>query len=54
MKSTDTENHCQYCLTPWKYGNLVIKTNPQHKKKNCILRTMKAAEKLSFIMVNVY
>ncbi|XP_025190837.1 uncharacterized protein LOC112591287 [Melanaphis sacchari] len=34
IKSMYTENCCQYCLTPWKYGNFVLKTLPKRKYKN--------------------
>ncbi|KAL4135070.1 hypothetical protein QTP88_006727 [Uroleucon formosanum] len=33
-KSTNTENYCQYCLTPWKHGNFVLKTLPNRKNIN--------------------
>ncbi|NP_001280331.1 uncharacterized protein LOC100160849 [Acyrthosiphon pisum] len=33
-KSTNAENHCQHCLTPWKLGNFVMKTLPNRKNKN--------------------
>lgn len=34
IKSMNTDNCCQYCLTPWKYGNFVLKTLPKKKYKN--------------------
>ncbi|CAI6358513.1 unnamed protein product [Macrosiphum euphorbiae] len=33
-ESTNTENYCQHCLTPWKYGHFVMKTHPNRKNKN--------------------
>uniref|UniRef100_A0A2S2NKQ6 Uncharacterized protein n=1 Tax=Schizaphis graminum TaxID=13262 RepID=A0A2S2NKQ6_SCHGA len=34
IKSMNPENCCQYCLTPWKYGNFTLKTLPKRKYKN--------------------
>ncbi|XP_026815693.1 uncharacterized protein LOC113555522 [Rhopalosiphum maidis] len=34
IKSMNPENCCQYCLTPWKYGNFILKTLPKRKYKN--------------------
>ena len=49
-KSTNTENCCQHCLTPWKHGNFVLKTLPNRENKND--KTQKKHSTMLFNMVN--
>lgn len=48
-KSTNTENCCQHCLTPWKHGNFVLKTLPNRENKND--KTQKKHSTMLFNMV---
>lgn len=45
------ENHCQYCLTPWKYGNFVLKTHSKHQNKICKSQKKRPPVKSSFTVV---
>lgn len=52
-KSSDTENCCQHCLTPWKHGNFFLKTVPIRENKNDKLRKKQPTKLFNMVIVEM-
>lgn len=51
--SVSMENYCQYCLTPWKYGNFLLKTHSKHQNKISKLPKKHPSRTFLFTTVNI-
>jgi len=53
-ESTNTENYCQHCLTPWKYGHFVMKTHPNRKNKNDKIQKKRSTKLFNMVNIDKY